>query len=239
MSLNFAKDLPLELGSQACPMLEDGESSDSMGSYSSSFLSFFSGHHFSAGGNRESLSFVDYGAVSVPGPSVLSFEHEDRDWVDAIEQSCKLEISGCTMAREQDSFGFAFPSSRGKRQCDQDSREMPSPKKQCSRKVKEKSISLQSKDSQSVAAKNRRERISERLKILQDLVPNGTKVDLVTMLEKAISYVKFLQLQVKVLATDEFWPVQGGRTPDIGQVKKAIDDILSSQRDRNSSSNKH
>ncbi|XP_042432360.1 transcription factor RHD6-like [Zingiber officinale] len=116
---------------------------------------------------------------------------------------------------------------------------MPSPKKQCSRKVKEKSISLQSKDSQSVAAKNRRERISERLKILQDLVPNGTKVDLVTMLEKAISYVKFLQLQVKVLATDEFWPVQGGRTADVGQVKKAIDDILSSQRDRNSRCNKH
>ena len=46
---------------------------------------------------------------------------------------------------------------------------------------------------------NRRERISERLRTLQELVPNGTKVDLVTMLEKAISYVKFLQLQVKVL----------------------------------------
>jgi hypothetical protein len=45
---------------------------------------------------------------------------------------------------------------------------------------------------------NRRERISERLRTLQELVPNGTKVDLVTMLEKAISYVKFLQLQVKV-----------------------------------------
>ncbi|KAL2317234.1 hypothetical protein Fmac_031110 [Flemingia macrophylla] len=69
-----------------------------------------------------------------------------------------------------------------------------------------------SKDPQSVAAKNRRERISERLKILQELVPNGSKVDLVTMLEKAISYVKFLQLQVKVLAADEFWPVQGGKT---------------------------
>ncbi|KAF3444344.1 hypothetical protein FNV43_RR14035 [Rhamnella rubrinervis] len=70
---------------------------------------------------------------------------------------------------------------------------------------------LVSKDPQSIAAKNRRERISERLKILQELVPNGSKVDLVTMLEKAISYVKFLQLQVKVLATDEFWPVQGGK----------------------------
>ncbi|KAI3451826.1 hypothetical protein Pfo_008491 [Paulownia fortunei] len=115
-------------------------------------------------------------------------------------------------------------------------------KKQCvaassndSKKPKSKSA-LTSKDPQSVAAKNRRERISERLKILQDLVPNGSKVDLVTMLEKAISYVKFLQLQVKVLATDEFWPAQGGKAPDLSQVREAIDAILASQRDRNSSS---
>jgi hypothetical protein len=45
---------------------------------------------------------------------------------------------------------------------------------------------------------NRREKISERLRTLQQLVPNGTKVDMVIMLEKAISYVKFLQMQVKV-----------------------------------------
>jgi hypothetical protein len=45
---------------------------------------------------------------------------------------------------------------------------------------------------------NRREKISERLRTLQELVPNGTKVDMVTMLDKAITYVKFLQLQVKV-----------------------------------------
>ncbi|AQK74101.1 transcription factor APG [Zea mays] len=84
------------------------------------------------------------------------------------------------------------------------------------------------KDPQSLAAKNRRERISERLRALQELVPNGTKVDLVTMLEKAISYVKFLQLQVKVLATDEFWPAQGGKAPEISQVREALDAILSS-----------
>ncbi|XP_077242484.1 putative transcription factor bHLH086 [Tasmannia lanceolata] len=93
-----------------------------------------------------------------------------------------------------------------------------------------------SKDPQSIAAKHRRDRISERLKILQDLVPNGTKVDLVTMLEKAISYVKFLQLQVKLLATDELWPAQGGKAPDISRVKEAIESILSSHNDRNSSS---
>ncbi|KAA8547738.1 hypothetical protein F0562_004167 [Nyssa sinensis] len=110
-------------------------------------------------------------------------------------------------------------------------------KKQCTsatRKPKPKSTPW--KDPQSIAAKNRRERISERLKILQDLVPNGSKVDLVTMLEKAISYVKFLQLQVKVLATDAFWPVQGAKAPELSQVKEAIDAILLSQRDRNSSS---
>ncbi|KAL9990289.1 putative transcription factor bHLH family [Helianthus debilis subsp. tardiflorus] len=113
-------------------------------------------------------------------------------------------------------------------------------KKQCTTNTstkKNKQKSAQPKDPQSIAAKNRRERISERLKVLQDLVPNGSKVDLVTMLEKAISYVKFLQLQVKVLATDEFWPVQGGKPPELSQVKDAIDAILSSsQRDRSSSS---
>ncbi|XP_038719914.1 putative transcription factor bHLH086 [Tripterygium wilfordii] len=113
---------------------------------------------------------------------------------------------------------------------------MQAHKKQCTSSGKNPKPKAPPKDPQSIAAKNRRERISERLKILQELVPNGSKVDLVTMLEKAISYVKFLQLQVKVLATEEFWPVQGGKAPDISQVKEAIDAILSSQRDRNSSS---
>lgn len=44
----------------------------------------------------------------------------------------------------------------------------------------------------------RRERINERLRILQNLIPNGTKVDISTMLEEAVHYVKFLQLQIKV-----------------------------------------
>ncbi|GJT15875.1 transcription factor bHLH84-like protein [Tanacetum coccineum] len=51
----------------------------------------------------------------------------------------------------------------------------------------------------------RRERINERLRILQKLVPNGTKVDISTMLEKAVQYVKFLQLQIKLLSSDDMW----------------------------------
>ncbi|CAI8604827.1 unnamed protein product [Vicia faba] len=60
-------------------------------------------------------------------------------------------------------------------------------------------------DSQSIYARRRRERINERLRMLQTLVPNGTKVDISTMLEEAVQYVKFLQLQIKVLSSDDIW----------------------------------
>ncbi|XWS39868.1 hypothetical protein CRYUN_Cryun18bG0091600 [Craigia yunnanensis] len=58
---------------------------------------------------------------------------------------------------------------------------------------------------QSLYARKRRERINERLRILQNLVPNGTKVDISTMLEEAVQYVKFLQLQIKLLSSDDLW----------------------------------
>ncbi|KAG9147138.1 hypothetical protein Leryth_005382 [Lithospermum erythrorhizon] len=60
-------------------------------------------------------------------------------------------------------------------------------------------------DPQSLYARKRRERINERLRILQTLVPNGTKVDISTMLEEAVQYVKFLQLQIQLLSSDDMW----------------------------------
>ncbi|XP_043709068.1 transcription factor bHLH84-like [Telopea speciosissima] len=60
-------------------------------------------------------------------------------------------------------------------------------------------------DPQSLYARKRRERINERLRILQNLVPNGTKVDISTMLEEAVQYVKFLQIQIKLLSSDDLW----------------------------------
>lgn len=58
----------------------------------------------------------------------------------------------------------------------------------------------QATDPHSIAERLRRERIAERMKALQELVPNSNKTDKSSMLDEIIEYVKFLQLQVKVLS---------------------------------------
>ncbi|XP_039127607.1 transcription factor bHLH133-like isoform X2 [Dioscorea cayenensis subsp. rotundata] len=58
----------------------------------------------------------------------------------------------------------------------------------------------QATDPHSIAERLRREKIAERMKNLQELVPNSNKTDKASMLDEIIDYVKFLQLQVKVLS---------------------------------------
>ncbi|CAN6828132.1 unnamed protein product [Brassica oleracea] len=54
-----------------------------------------------------------------------------------------------------------------------------------------------------------RERIAERMKSLQEFVPNGNKIDKASMLDEIIDYVKFLQFLVIPLAFCSyiFWVV--------------------------------
>ncbi|KAL5070292.1 hypothetical protein RYX36_021179 [Vicia faba] len=99
---------------------------------------------------------------------------------DDFNASQKLNEDGSSIVNRDDSV---LVKVKGKSRCDRGS----------------------STDLQGVYAKKRRERINERLKILQSLVPNGTKVDISTMLEEAVQYVKFLQVQIKLLSSDDHW----------------------------------
>ncbi|XP_012441601.1 transcription factor UNE12 isoform X2 [Gossypium raimondii] len=57
----------------------------------------------------------------------------------------------------------------------------------------------QATDPHSIAERLRRERIAERIRGLQELVPSVNKTDRAAMLDEIVDYVKFLRLQVKVL----------------------------------------
>ncbi|KFK29682.1 hypothetical protein AALP_AA7G165100 [Arabis alpina] len=86
----------------------------------------------------------------------------------------------------------------------------------------------QATDPHSIAERLRRERIAERMKSLQELVPNGNKTDKASMLDEIIDYVKFLQLQVKVLSMS--------RLGAAGSVSSQISEDAGGSHENNSSS---
>ncbi|XP_047328904.1 transcription factor bHLH7-like [Impatiens glandulifera] len=71
----------------------------------------------------------------------------------------------------------------------------------------------QATDPHSIAERLRRERIAERIRALQELVPTINKTDRAVMMDEILDYVKFLQLQVKVLSISRLGGGGGAAVP--------------------------
>ncbi|ESQ36626.1 hypothetical protein EUTSA_v10008279mg [Eutrema salsugineum] len=76
----------------------------------------------------------------------------------------------------------------------------PMPHQQSSIRPRVRARRGQATDPHSIAERLRRERIAERIRALQELVPTVSKTDRAAMIDEIVDYVKFLRLQVKVLS---------------------------------------
>ncbi|XBI81480.1 hypothetical protein VPH35_090376 [Triticum aestivum] len=100
----------------------------------------------------------------------------------------------------------------------------------------------QATDPHSIAERLRRERIAERMKALQELVPNANKTDKASMLDEIIDYVKFLQLQVKVLSMSRLGgaaavaPLVADMSSEVALATRTLSHMISAVRAPSSSS---
>ena len=100
----------------------------------------------------------------------------------------------------------------------------------------------QATDPHSIAERLRRERIAERMKALQELVPNANKTDKASMLDEIIDYVKFLQLQVKVLSMSRLGgaaavaPLVADMSSEVALATRTLSHMTSAVRAPSSSS---
>ncbi|CAL0330432.1 unnamed protein product [Lupinus luteus] len=88
----------------------------------------------------------------------------------------------------------------------------------------------QATDPHSIAERLRRERIAERMKGLQELVPNANKTDKASMLDEIIDYVKFLQLQVKGSGDYIQDKTNGAAQPRISTASSSKDNLTMTEQ---------
>ncbi|XP_010437708.1 PREDICTED: transcription factor bHLH85 [Camelina sativa] len=147
--------------------------------------------------------------VNKKGQKSIDISGDNNGGEGEEEEKLKKKKNGAMMSRQNSSTTFC--SEEESNYADQDgggedsSSKEEDPSKALNLNGKTRASRGAATDPQSLYARKRRERINERLRILQNLVPNGTKVDISTMLEEAVHYVKFLQLQIKLLSSDDLW----------------------------------
>ncbi|KAF9602181.1 hypothetical protein IFM89_025481 [Coptis chinensis] len=131
----------------------------------------------------------------------LSSFHEDNNRPSQLNTSTNVtdnETGSVSLKRrklpmmESDFDDFDCESEEGV-----DGSEGPSSKSAPSRNSSKRSRAA---EVHNLSEKRRRSRINEKMKALQNLIPNSNKTDKASMLDEAIEYLKQLQLQVQMLS---------------------------------------
>lgn len=115
--------------------------------------------------------------------------------------------SGNSVERASDDL----PHNVKRKHCDLDDSECPSEeqdveeesvgvKKQVPGRVGTGSKRSRAAEVHNLSERRRRDRINEKMRALQELIPNCNKVDKASMLDEAIEYLKTLQLQVQIMS---------------------------------------
>lgn len=115
-----------------------------------------------------------------------------------IAASSGRSLSGTTLSTREAS------SNSGKRKLDDSESQSEDVEGESSVDVKQprKSSSKRNRAAEvhNLSERNRRNRINEKLKALQDLIPNSSKTDKASVLDEAIEYMKTLQMQLQMVS---------------------------------------
>ncbi|PQQ15618.1 transcription factor SPATULA-like isoform X1 [Prunus yedoensis var. nudiflora] len=109
---------------------------------------------------------------------------------EGMESDANTSLKGRRISSENDLGDFSYDSEKG-----HDRTEVPlnpAPPRSLSKRSRAAEV-------HNMSEKRRRSRINEKMKALQNLIPNSNKTDKASMLDEAIEYLKQLQLQVQML----------------------------------------
>ncbi|KAF5463778.1 hypothetical protein F2P56_013912 [Juglans regia] len=126
-----------------------------------------------------------------------------QDGISAVESSSAMSTgSGVFLsnlstsslgASENETDEYDCESEEGLEALVEDVSEKPIPPRSSSKRSRAAEV-------HNLSEKRRRSRINEKMKALQNLIPNSNKTDKASMLDEAIEYLKQLQLQVQMLS---------------------------------------
>nr|WAK86100.1 transcription factor bHLH54 [Nothapodytes nimmoniana] len=156
--------------------------------------------------NGENIIRNDKSTTKIPGASTTQRLPDSEKAMELVVASSSVcsgnsaasnDLTNNLKRKCQDDEEFEYPSEDVEEDSVGVNKEAPV---QGSPSLKNISKRTRAAEVHNLSERRRRERINEKMRALQDLIPNCNKVDKASMLDEAIEYLKTLQLQVQIMS---------------------------------------